>query len=202
MHENLNAHEDFVGFYSIPHIASDIIVTTIKDILIRLQLSLSQCRGQCYDGASNMLGKKSGAAKQIQECEPKALFTHCHGHSLALSVKNTTNHSKILSDTMSNTNEIVKLVKYSPKRENLLGKFKKNLYYEDGEGEDVVAGGLKSFSTTRWTVRAICFERVIDNYDAIIKLWDECLKVNLQPDVRGRIIGCSTQMKSFDFFLD
>ena len=101
---------------------------------------------------------------------------------------------------MSNTNEIVKFVKYSPKRENLLGEFKKNLYYEDGEGEDVVAGGLTSFSTTRWTVRAICFERVIENYDAIIKLWDECLKANLQPDVRGRIIGCSTQMKSFDLF--
>ena len=71
---------------------------------------------------------------------------------------------------MSNTNEIVKLVKYSPKRENLLGELKKNLYYEDGENKDVVAGGLTSFSTTRWTVRAICFERVIDNYDAIIKL--------------------------------
>ena len=76
---------------------------------------------------------------------------------------------------MSNTNEIVKLVKYSPKRENLLGELKKNLQYEDREYEDVVAGGLTSFSTTRCTVRAICFEKVIDNYDAIIKLWDECL---------------------------
>ena len=149
-----------------------------------------------------MLGKKSGIAKQIQECEPKALSTHCHGHLLILSVKNTTNHSKILSDTMSNTIETVKLVKYSPKRENLLGELKKNLYYEDGEDEDVVPGGLTSFSTTRLTVRANCFEKVINNYDAIIKLWDECLKANLQPDVRGRIIGCSTQMKSFDFFLD
>ena len=52
--EHLNAHADFVGFYSIPNIASDnTIVTTIKDILIRLRLSLSKCRGQCY----NMLGK-------------------------------------------------------------------------------------------------------------------------------------------------
>ena len=115
-----------------------------------------------------MLGKKSGVAKQIQECEPKALSTHCHGHSLSLSVKDATNH------------EIVKLVKYSPKRENLLGELKKNLQYEGDE--DVIAGGLTNFSATRWMIRAICFERVIDNYDAIIKLWDECLKTALQPD--------------------
>ena len=100
---------------------------------------------------------------------------------------------------MSNANEIVKLVKYSPKRENLLGELKKSLQYED-EDDNVVAGGLTNFSATRWTVRAICFERIIDNYDAIIKLWDECLKTKLEPDVRGRIIGCNTQMKSFDFY--
>ena len=115
------------GFYNIPNVASDTIVSAIKDSLIRLQLSLSQCRGQCYDGASNMLGKKSGVAKKIQECEPKALPTHCHGHSLSLGVKDATNNCKILSDTMNNTNEIVKLIKYSPKRENLLGALKENL---------------------------------------------------------------------------
>ncbi|CAB3977444.1 zinc finger MYM-type 1-like [Paramuricea clavata] len=195
--EQLDGHEDFLGFYNIPNIASETIVQAIKDSLIRLQLSLSQCRGQCYDGASNMLGKKSGVAKQIQECEAKALPTHCHGHSLSLGVKDATNNCQILSNTMNNTNEIVKLVKYSPKRENLLGELKENLQYEDEEEEDAAAAGLTKFSATRWTVRAICFERVIDNYNVILKLWDECLKTKLPPDIRGRIIGCSTQMEVF-----
>ncbi|CAB3991857.1 zinc finger MYM-type 1-like [Paramuricea clavata] len=173
----LDGHEDFLGFYNIPNIASETIVQAIKDSLIRLQLSLSQCRGQCYDGASNMLGKKSGVAKQIQECEAKALPTHCHGYSLSLGVKDATNNCHLLSNTM-NTNEIVKLVKYSPKRENLLGELKENLQYEDEE-EDAAAAGLTKFSMTRWTVRAICLERVIDNYNVILKLWDECLKTKL-----------------------
>ena len=68
-------------------IQSDTIVHVIKDTFIRLQLSLSNCRGQCYDRASNMLGKKSGVAKKIQACQPKAHATHCHGHALSLSVK-------------------------------------------------------------------------------------------------------------------
>ena len=120
----LEAHEDFLGFYLIPDIASDTVVSVIKDAFIRLQLSLQNCRGQCYDGASNMLGKRSGVAKQIQDIQKKAHPTHCHAHSLSLSVKDLTSHCKILSDTANNTNEIVKLVKFSPKRENLLGQIK------------------------------------------------------------------------------
>ena len=134
--DQLEAHEDFLGSYNIPNIQSTTIVQVIKDALIRLQLSLTNCRGQCYDGASNVLGKRSGVAKQIQECQPKAHITHCHGHCLSLSVKDPTNNSKILSDTLSNTNEIVKPVKYSPKRENLLGELKTNLIEDDNAKAD------------------------------------------------------------------
>ena len=76
-------------------------------IFIRLHLSLQNCMGQCYDGASNMLGKRSGVAKQIQDIQKKAHPTHCYAHSLSLSVKDATSHCKILSDTANNTNEIV-----------------------------------------------------------------------------------------------
>ena len=61
-----------------------------------------------------------------------------------------------------NTNKIVKLVKFSSKRDNILGNIKASLCYEGDQGEDVA--GLAKFSATRWTVRAICFQRVIENY--------------------------------------
>ena len=54
--------EKFLGFYEIPDMKSRTIVTVMKDTLLRYQLNLDMCRGQCYDGASNMLGKSSGAA--------------------------------------------------------------------------------------------------------------------------------------------
>ena len=48
--------------------------------------------------------------------------------------KNATSHCKILlSDTVKNANEIVKLVKFSPKRDNLLGQIKSNMEKEDEE---------------------------------------------------------------------
>ena len=40
-----------------------------------------------------MVGKKSGVAMQIKELQPKAHYTHCHGHSISLSVKEVTKQS-------------------------------------------------------------------------------------------------------------
>ena len=70
--DTLEAHEDFLGFCLIPGIASDTVVSVIKDAFVRLQLSLQNCRGQCYDGASNTLSKRSGVAKQIQDSSEKS----------------------------------------------------------------------------------------------------------------------------------
>jgi hypothetical protein len=36
-----------------------------------------------------MSGVRNGVAKQITDEEPKALFTHCYGHSLNLSAGDT-----------------------------------------------------------------------------------------------------------------
>ena len=86
----LKAHERFLGFYEIPDIKSSTIVSVMKDILTRYQLSMENFRGQCYDGASNMLGKTSEIAVELQKLQPKANYTHCHAQSLSLSVKDVT----------------------------------------------------------------------------------------------------------------
>ena len=55
--DNLIAHEDFIGLYEIS-IEANVIVYTITDALIYMNLTLSKVRGQCYDGASNVWLKK------------------------------------------------------------------------------------------------------------------------------------------------
>ena len=195
--DSLVAHEDFIGFIKIPNIMAETIVTAIKDTLARLGLSLTNCRGQCYDGASNMLGPKTGVAKRIQEVEPKAHPTHCYAHSLSLSVKDMTCNCQLLSQTMDIAKEIVTLIKFSPKRECLLQQLKENLETED---EDTSSRGIIGLCPTRWTVRASCFRRILENYAVLMEEWDVCLSERLQPDVRARIIGCKAQMERFDFF--
>ena len=55
----LVVHEEFSGFYEVPKIKSETLVKIIKDIPLQL------CHGKRLDGASNMLGKRSGVAIQV-----------------------------------------------------------------------------------------------------------------------------------------
>ena len=75
VNNDLEVSEKSLGFYEIPDIKSSTIVTGMKDILLRYELDLDICRGQCYVGASNILGKSSGVATQIFAEQPKANYT-------------------------------------------------------------------------------------------------------------------------------
>ncbi len=80
--DSLAVHEDFIGLYSIPTIQASSVVAAVRDTLTRLNLSMSKVRGHCYDGASNMSGLGKGVATMLQKDEPRAIYTHCYGHSL------------------------------------------------------------------------------------------------------------------------
>ena len=49
-------------------------------------------------------------------------------------------------------------------------------------------------------MRASCFQRILNNYAALLQEWTIVLDEKLQSDIRGRIIGCQAQMNTFDFF--
>ena len=73
-----SVYEAFFGFYKVLNIKSGIIVSAIRDVLLRTQISLEKCREQYYDGASNMLGKNSGVVKRILDIQRQTNGTHCH----------------------------------------------------------------------------------------------------------------------------
>lgn len=190
--ESLNVHENFVGLYVIPNISSQVILSVISDTLTRLNLSFSRCRGQCYDGASNMSGCKAGVAKLITDIESRAIFTHCYGHALNLAVGDTIKGIKVLRDVLDITYEISGLIKLSPKLDARFNTLKKELAPD--------CPGFRVLCPTRWTVRANSLKSVLDNYSVLNALWDECLEERLQADIRARILGVQAQMKSFDYF--
>ena len=103
-------------------------------------------RDQCYDVSSNMLGKNSGVAVQIKNLQPLANYKHCHADSLSLSVKDVTESVKVLRDAVGVSEEIIVLLKYSRKCENLLGQLE-NLIDCDSEELIKVISLVKLFET-------------------------------------------------------
>ena len=191
--ETLTDHEDVIGVYNVGTIDAETLTAAIRDVLLRISLKMSDCRGQCYDGASNMAGSKSGVAARLLEEEPRALLTHCYGHSLNLAVSDAMKQSKVCRDALDTAFEISKLIRFSPKRNAALDRIK----VENASDEEMAPPCIRAFCPTRWTVRGDALESISENYTALGMLWEECLQTSLTPDVKGRIIGVQAQMSHY-----
>ena len=102
---------------------------------------------------------------------------------------------------MGTTGEVCILVKFSPKREKMLGKITDNIEGTfDEETINEQASKLDKLCITRWTIRAICFRKIIDSYKALLVLWNKSLEQKLDFETQSRIIGCKKQMESFSFY--
>lgn len=187
----LVAHEEFVGLYLTDSITSEALVAVIKDTLLRMNLKIEHCRGQCYDGASSMSGAKKGVAKMLHDEEPRAIFTHCYGHALNLAVGDCVKQCKVMKTAFEVVAEVSKLIKKSPKRDAAFEKIKGELAPE--------TPGFRVLCPTRWTVRAASLQSVVDNYEVLLHVWQEALGGSLDGEMRARIIGVETQMMTFDF---
>lgn len=189
--DDLTAHEEFIGLYLTDSITAAALVAIIEDTLLRLNIKLENCRGQCYDGASTMSGAKKGVAKVIAIKESCAIFTHCYGHALNLGVGDTIKQCQLMKSALEVVAEISKLIKKSPKRDSLFQKLKSELAPD--------SPGFRVLCPTRWTVRASSLQSVLDNYEVLLGVWNEALSLQLDVEMRARITGVNTQMHTFDF---
>ena len=58
-----------IGFYEVKNIKSQSLFHSIKATLGWMDIPLTKCKVQCYDGASNMAVAKTGVATRINEIE-------------------------------------------------------------------------------------------------------------------------------------
>ena len=139
-----------------------------------------------------MAGSRSGASTAILKEAPKAVFTHCYGHSLQLAVCDTIKNIPNLNDALATVFEISKLIKFSPKRGTIFEKLK----------EELAPGtpGLRVLCPTRWTVRSASLQSIIDNWNVLHKVWQASLEESLDTEVRARVCGVLYQMSKFEFY--
>lgn len=159
----INVHEEFVGLYQFKSTDAQALVHLIKDVLLRFNMQLYSCCGQCYDGASATSGTRSGAAKILSDKEPRAVYTYCNGHAINLAVNDTIRQSSVIKSALDIMNEISKLIKKSPTRDAIFCNIKSEMTPE--------TAGFRVLCPTRWTVRALTLQSILDNYEVILQLW-------------------------------
>ncbi|XP_048616941.1 zinc finger MYM-type protein 1-like [Brassica napus] len=70
------------------------LFNTLQDVLVNLDLSIDDIRGQGYDNGSNMKGKHKGVQKRLLEINPRAAYTPCGCHSLNLALSDIASSSE------------------------------------------------------------------------------------------------------------
>ena len=117
--KSFEIYETPVELINVPQTDSETLITVIKDSLIRLSLPIGQCRGQAYDGASNMSGHISGVAARLQQLESTAIFVHCFAHCTNLCLQTLGRQSQCVHNALELVMGISQLIRYSPKRSSL-----------------------------------------------------------------------------------
>ncbi len=113
--------------------------------MIRLNLPLSQLRGQTYDGAANMSGRMQGVQAHLKKDQPLAVYVHCGPHCVNLIIQATCVSSPIIRDAMHLVHELGVLFNQS-------GKFKAIFTATVKSDHSYPHTSLKPLCPTRWTV--------------------------------------------------
>ena len=145
--------EAFLDFIQVERITGRDIAEALLQRLSSWELCLSDLRGQCYDGSSNMAGAKSGCRAIVQEQAPIAMYTHCAAHQLIVAACKI----QAFRNTESCIGEIARFFKFSPKRQRLFDKVM------DSMNTSPKAKKLKDACRTRWIER-------IDSYIVFLEL--------------------------------
>ena len=95
--------------------------------------------------------------------------------------------------------KLQKLIKFSPKRNAAFDWIKNELSTEDSTSD--FGRSIKKICATRCTVRGESVCSILNNYCILMELWEQCLEIRLDPDVKGQIIGVTTQMTRFDLLI-
>ena len=90
------------------------LTSTIKDVLLRCNLQLCQCRGQSYDGASKMAGHNF-VSTRITAAEPRALYVHCLAH-WDLFLQDCSRYCDCVKNALSLPSDLARSIRALPKR--------------------------------------------------------------------------------------
>lgn len=149
--------EDFVDFVAVERITGEVLAAKIKDVLAKLGLSLQDCRGQGYDGATNMSGRH-GVQGILSADNPLATYIHCNAHVLNLCIMKACSLPFIKTMNAAVT-ETANFLHNSPKRQH---------FFEavvDGRSKVVK---VKDLCRTRWVYRHEAYENFYMLYKYLV----------------------------------
>ena len=210
--DDLEVGISFLGYIRIENTSAAVVTNAIIKAFEagHIQLNLKKkVIAQTYDGASNMQGHLSGVQKRIRdEHAPYGVPIHCNNHVVQLSVKANNKGHNLISRITDNCLIIVKVIKYSPKRSEMLKKVQKEIQDSVTDPKTyytTLRSKILDFCVTRWTVRAKSLNNILKNYVALVTLFAKIMSEQsersaLNQEKTREITGLIKYLQTYEFF--
>lgn len=174
---NLNVSEIFLGFFETELTNSMALFTLITSTLKQFGLPITDCRGQCYDGAANVSGHITGLQKRIIDIEHRDLYVHCVAHTLNLVVQDGMLKVEKSRDFLCMIKSIIVFVFSSTKRQVIFNAFQTK--------QDFHTTSLRPFCPTRWCMRIKSLKNLYDKYAILIQFLKDCSKEKTESGAKA-----------------
>ena len=97
-----------------------------------------------------------------------------------------------MKDALDSTHEIIKLIKYFPRREAIIKDLKEVIPGESNPG-------IRVLCPTRWTVKANALASIMSNFETLKLTWEKAVNVVQDTETIVRIHGVSILMSNFNY---
>ncbi|WOK97615.1 zinc finger MYM-type protein 1-like [Canna indica] len=162
------------------HTTARSLKAAIDRLFSKLGLSLSKCRGQCYDGASNMSSKFNGLKSLILANNKSAYYIHCFAHQLQLALIKVAKHHRKVQEFFDMLQKMATVVRGSCKRKDSLRDKQYELIVQNiASGETTTGIGLNQETTlkrpgdTRWGSYYATVGSVTSLFSPLVSLMNE-----------------------------
>jgi hypothetical protein len=169
-------NEDFISFTQIGALTGASIGANLIQVLTDCGLDVKDCRGQGYDGASNMSSQRKGVQSVLRAHQPLAAYVHCNSHILNLVISHSCSQPEV-----RNVIDKIKTIctffnAHAPKRERLLNAI---IMKEAPANEKRKA--LINLCQTRWAEQHVAYSHFYNCYVYVVKAL-EVIGYNLHAD--------------------
>ncbi|XP_011407653.1 PREDICTED: zinc finger MYM-type protein 1-like [Amphimedon queenslandica] len=183
-------HECFISYTHYEELNAAALTTYIYQALKTINLSISNCVSQCYNGAAVMSGPFTGVCSRILEDNPQSIYIHCYAHQLNLTLVDCCHSLPHASNFFALLESLYVFMSSSVPHSLLLNKQKEMKIKELR---------LVKLSDTRWSCRHTSMKAVKTIFAAILSTLDEIFDTTGTRAIEAR--GLLHQVQSFSFLL-
>ncbi|KAG2539393.1 hypothetical protein PVAP13_9NG471214 [Panicum virgatum] len=198
--------ERFVGLVHVTETTSSHLKSSVDSLLAKFKISLKQCRGQGYDGASNMRGELNGLQSLILRDSKAAYYVHCFAHQLQLVIVATMRKHKGVSNFLNMISILLNVVDGSAKRRDMI----RDINYEQvqkalGCGQLETGTGLNQEQClqrpedTRWSSHYKTLKSLVNMFSTIVEVLKVVEKDDRDWKNRDQSSNLLVYFQSFDF---